>query len=168
MRWKILLFCVLVIAACTSESMHKISFSDSYEEAELDIIKSLYAKEFAHIEEVTETNPEPRKKEINFLTDRYDLDSDGVEEVFVYFDADDWCGSRGCSLIILQNRNGKWQEILNASTKIGNDNVSVIQSNVTKGYYDIVFDELSFSGKHTLHFWKWDGVRYIHSHSTEQ
>lgn len=49
------------------------------------------------------------------LSDRWvalaDLDGDGREEALVYLHGSDWCGSGGCTLLVLQERQGEWHRI---------------------------------------------------------
>ena len=38
----------------------------------------------------------------------YDLNDDGIEEVFTVFDTPGFCGSAGCPVYLIQKINGKW------------------------------------------------------------
>lgn len=46
------------------------------------------------------------------LVGKGDVNDDGVEETFYYFDDSDWCGSAGCSTILVQKRKSGALQIL--------------------------------------------------------
>jgi hypothetical protein len=45
-----------------------------------------------------------------------DLNRDGRPEIFLLKSVIGWCGSGGCSMVILQRRNGVWQEVYSGSS----------------------------------------------------
>jgi hypothetical protein len=46
--------------------------------------------------------------EVKFRTASVDLNQNGIDEVIVYYDALNVCGSSGCGSFILQNKNDYW------------------------------------------------------------
>lgn len=47
---------------------------------------------------------------------RVDLNQDGVPEIFLQLGLGAFCGTAGCETILLQRRNGVWQEVSNLFT----------------------------------------------------
>ena len=73
--------------------------------------------------------------EVNFRTATFDLNQDGVDEVFVWYSAPGQCGSGGCSTYVLQQKLKNWEVIGRAfpGGKV------VISPQSTNGYFDFYY-----------------------------
>lgn len=88
---------------------------------------------------------------------KYDLDDDGIEEVFLYLSGFGMCGRGGCKLIILQ-RDGRHNG-LEYKTKLTASNDILILSKTTDGYHNIAIRtmdgiQMTISEQYTLFRWK--------------
>ena len=78
------------------------------------------------------------RKQLNFEVDlasfSYDLNEDGVDEVFTEFDAPGYCGSSGCSVYLIQKLNGKWTIGLEDKRIVSSSSTMVIVDEKINGY----------------------------------
>jgi len=73
--------------------------------------------------------------EVKFRTASVDLNQNGIDEVIVYYDALNMCGSSGCTSFILQNNNDDWIVIGKFSPGYWVD----VSSTQTNGFSDIIY-----------------------------
>lgn len=52
-----------------------------------------------------------RDKKTQYLAVFHDLNGDGIPEAIVYLIGNEWCGSRGCRVLILQKSSGSWKVV---------------------------------------------------------
>lgn len=110
--------------------------------------------------------PVPSKKYFIDMSSA-DVNADGVKEIFaqIYKDSE-WCGSHGCTLLILQKKNNKWVSILNTR-----DHQKVILLKTkTHGYSDLSFIDSFTKGRLTkkiVEIWRYDGNSYM-SYAVEE
>lgn len=90
----------------------------------------------------------------------YDLDDDGIEEIFLYTSGYGMCGSAGCHLIIFQlNKENKKLEYRTVHS--GSDDILILSS-MTNGYHDLAIKlmdgtSMTKAKAYTLHLWKNNG-----------
>lgn len=75
-----------------------------YEENKVDYAESYRAQSRAQV----------IKQVMQFIS--VDLNRDGRPEIFLLKHLIGWCGSAGCEMIVLQQRNGVWQEVYSDSS----------------------------------------------------
>ena len=73
--------------------------------------------------------------DVNFRTATFDLNLDGVDEVFVWYNAPGQCGSGGCSTYILKKEFEGW-DVFGRFSPGGK---AAISSNTTNGYFDLYY-----------------------------
>jgi hypothetical protein len=71
---------------------------------------------------------------VRYFSAPVDLGDDGKEEILVYIEGRDWCGSGGCMMLILAPREGSYQVI--TKTTITRTPIRVLSSK-THGWHDI-------------------------------
>lgn len=77
---------------------------EEYEENKADYAESYRAESRAQV----------IKQVMQFIS--VDLNRDGRPEIFLLKQLIGWCGSAGCEMIVLQQRNGVWKEVYNGSS----------------------------------------------------
>lgn len=84
---------------------------------------------------------------------QYDLDEDGVKEIFLYTSSPGMCGSAGCDLKVYKLNNNKMLNILGEPSEgiITDIKISILK-NMTKNYHDILLEQNAV--------WKWNGTKY--------
>ncbi|MCJ7546014.1 MAG: hypothetical protein MUP30_04225 [Deltaproteobacteria bacterium] len=103
--------------------------------------------------------PAPSKKYFIDMSSA-DVNADGEKEIFaqIYHDGE-WCGSHGCTLLILQKKNNKWEPLLNT---LEHQNVILLKTK-TYGYSDLSFIDSFDKGRLTkkmVEIWRYDGKSY--------
>lgn len=87
----------------------------------------------------------PYKRERDIHVGRFDLNSDGVAELFVSNHHGEWCGSIGCHYNIFEKRGGAWRDIG------GGPNVLYALDETVCGYRSL---------EGTDGIWRWNGKEY--------
>lgn len=151
-----------IIQSTINAKVRYINFSDSKEyDREREIVYMI-----TNMQESEEYSEGSMKQAVIRIA-LEDLNDDGINEILSYIIQYEWCGKGGgyCTFIIFQkDRNEKWKAIFNLLTypDIG------ISNTKNKGYYDIVFRNLTFLviGDKVLRdwqdivIWRWDGRVY--------
>jgi len=81
-----------------------------------------------------------------------DLNRDGRPEIFLLKSVIGWCGSGGCRMIILQRRNGVWQEVYSG----GSDHSIKLLDEWDGAYRRVEYNSDLFGTRTIL---RWDGDR---------
>jgi hypothetical protein len=89
---------------------------------------------------------------------RYDLNDDGLEEVFLYLSGDGLCGRGGCHLIIFQF-NKENNRLAYKTAHSSSDDILIVNRLTNSGYHNLaikLMDGISMSKakEYTLHQWK--------------
>jgi hypothetical protein len=102
---------------------------------------------------------EGEEKQAQYVTvSLADVNDDGEKEIFVQvFGSSYWCGSHGCTLMILQEQKGEWKRVLNTK-----EHQEVVMLNTKNhGYCDIAFiDSFDKFSKKKIAIWRFEGKYY--------
>ena len=103
----------------------------------------------------TEVAWEPLRRYVLYLG-RYDLNGDGVEELFVTIEQGFVCGTAGCTTLIFQKTSEQWRELSSIMVMIS-DRVGpelLVSDEVIKGYRTLYaeFDGLRWNGREYASF----------------
>ena len=130
-------------------------FTDGGYDADMQAIYDTFYKN--DIEEFAQEFPESAQKEAIIQFTRYDLNNDGVEEVFAYaHNSAIYCGTLGCNLDLYTVENNTWRKVgdwIAIYPVLPNgESAILIESTTTNGYRDISFVEGTT--------FKWNGEKY--------
>lgn len=174
---RVILFTLLfIVSACNKpyaeyEIIHHIDFENGTvgHEKEEEIVRAFYKKELEDIYSLYDLEPSELYPEgepvtpVTLAVDTFDLNDDGIEEIFVYFEHSFFCGTAGCTSTALGYNGDEWEEIASMHSYRP---IRVVLQDITRGYHDIALNN-DIGLRHLnlgLHIWKWDGQRYRHSH----
>jgi hypothetical protein len=73
-------------------------------------------------------------KETRYVTAFHDLSGNGTREALAYVVGNDWCGSGGCNLFILQKSGASWRVV--SSITITRPPVEILR-NISNGWHDL-------------------------------
>lgn len=145
---------------CEKKIKHKIEFSfdENTFEKERAFANEYYKRVYGELTEEEKSSPDYNELyKLGIGIGTYDLNGDGNQEVFVYFQQYGLCTAHGCFLYVFKNVNGEYQEMFNGGVQVFNQ-VSIIK-NLTNGIHDIAFGFCP-----NLSIWSWDKAKqsYIH------
>ncbi len=113
--------------------------SEKFLKEEKEVL-AIVEKKVAHdMEEANES-----KEKVSLELTSYDLNEDGIKEVFVIYNSSYYCGSTGCSLELYKYIKNSWFPILDITS---NGEVAVLK-NITKTFNDLALpDTFVWNGK---------------------
>ncbi len=94
---------------------------------------------------------------------KYDLNDDGIDEVFLYLSGSGLCGSAGCHLIIFQH-NSALKRLAYKTARSGTNDIFILDG-LADGHRNIAIrltnNDRNFSGmkEYTLYYWKKGNLR---------
>lgn len=102
-------------------------------------------------------SPLTKERLVEIGTFKYDLNGDGKEELFIYYNSFLACGSKGCTTKIIDFSGKKPMEILNIPTY----QKMYIYNQTTNGYYNIgVEGDEKTHIQDDIVILHWDGIQY--------
>jgi hypothetical protein len=89
-----------------------------------------------------------------------DLNADGKKEILAQiYGNSEWCGSHGCSMVVLQSKNSKYKYLL-----FTNDRQKIILlKTISNGFRDLAFIDTFTKNqltKENIEIWRYDGKTY--------
>jgi len=155
---------LLLIAGCVEDKKeveNEALFSSQYE---IKLSASKYQKKRDHLTKLNQSDINDAKKlnqnEPEILIDTYDLNNDGNQELFVYYQHKFFCGSHGCRFEIYEERGS--DKLIRIFDVITHKTITTISGN---GYADIHLTDRKNNQKN---IWKWTGKNYVCSNCGEK
>lgn len=137
------------LAANIPSNAHLLEFREASPDTSDIEERAVYKREFDKSRDL------PDKPTISI--GRYDLNDDGIADLFVYLVGKVICGASACPMqILLVHKDHSTTPILSVSSQ---SEVYVLDSS-TNGFHDIAFPNSNPSGPTFFTVWKWTGKKY--------
>jgi len=136
--WNIAILCflfvgVLVLGFSLKKYLEypyqKVRFSDTLYEKERAVVRQMFA------EDISESKRVIGFDDIDISIAKYDLNQDGIKDIFVMLNGRSFCGSQGCwTMIYIIDKRGFWHKAYDFNTYP----LWGISSRKHNGYFDLV------------------------------
>lgn len=160
-RYFLLLPLLVVVAGCNEqphyESIDEITPSFEGFDKEYRELLPFYKEDIAEVKKAAHLFPSARKPERAFLgIDTFDLNEDGIEEVFVWLQSPIACGVNRCNLRIFQKQHDNQYHVIEELIPHA---APLILAKKTNDYYDLAFYDWG-NGNAYYNIFKWNGNEY--------
>ena len=149
----------ILVSGCASQLRpvaHAVTFDFSRGAPDRALVTAYFAKSAAEEAQARREVGLPTIKP-SIGIDHFDVDDDGRDEILVYYNSSFSCGSRGCSFLIFEKKNGRLEPLgwtKNSTSITAYDVGTSILHSETNGLHDVRFNGLNG------HIFRWNGKEY--------